>query len=351
MKALVCELCGSNEFVKEDGFFVCQHCHTKYSPEEAKKIMVEGTVDVSGSTVKVDNTAELQNLYELARRARSDNNSENAQKYYEQILMKDPSSWEANFYSTYYQSMNCKIGQIQSAAIRMSNCEKTVLNLIKDNVIDPEERKVALNEVGSQLGFIAGMLFKAAYNHYYGIGDSIREQYKQEMVNNCSASRDICYNYGDYVIEIFGDEYGKDIAAPIWELGITMHNKLMPMFLNKEFNKEIIMGFADKIKKYNPSYEAPKIDTSNQGCYVATAVYGSYDCPEVWTLRRFRDNILAETWYGRAFIHTYYAISPSLVKWFGKAAWFKNLWKPMLDSMVRDLQSKGVENTPYEDRK
>ena len=52
-------------------------------------------------------------------------------------------------------------------------------------------------------------------------------------------------------------------------------------------------------------------------CYVATAVYGSYDCPEVWILRRYRDYTLAETWYGRAFIHTYYAISPTLVKWFG----------------------------------
>ena len=28
----------------------------------------------------------------------------------------------------------------------------------------------------------------------------------------------------------------------------------------------------------------------NNGCYVATCVYGSYDCPEVWVLRRFRDN-------------------------------------------------------------
>ena len=41
---------------------------------------------------------------------------------------------------------------------------------------------------------------------------------------------------------------------------------------------------------------------AKSACYVATAVYGSYDCPEVWTLRRFRDNTLEETWYGRAFI-------------------------------------------------
>jgi hypothetical protein len=86
------------------------------------------------------------------------------------------------------------------------------------------------------------------------------------------------------------------------------------------------------------------------GCYVATAVYGSYDCPEVWTLRRYRDYTLAETWYGRAFIKIYYAISPSLVKWFGHTEWFKKMWKGKLDRMVSELQSKGVESTPYEDR-
>lgn len=87
-----------------------------------------------------------------------------------------------------------------------------------------------------------------------------------------------------------------------------------------------------------------------KGCYVATCVYGSYDCPQVWTLRRFRDYELAKTWYGRAFIHTYYAISPTLVKWFGKTKWFKNMWKPKLDKMVKELQQKGVESSPYEDK-
>ena len=38
MKAIVCEMCGSNDVVKQDGFYVCQHCNTKYSVEEAKNI-------------------------------------------------------------------------------------------------------------------------------------------------------------------------------------------------------------------------------------------------------------------------------------------------------------------------
>lgn len=89
---------------------------------------------------------------------------------------------------------------------------------------------------------------------------------------------------------------------------------------------------------------------SKRGCYVATCVYGSYDCPQVWTLRRYRDYILARTWYGRAFIRTYYTISPTLVKWFGHTKWFKDMWKPHLDNMIRKLNMNGVQNTPYQDK-
>ena len=86
------------------------------------------------------------------------------------------------------------------------------------------------------------------------------------------------------------------------------------------------------------------------GCYVATAVYGSYDCPQVWTLRRFRDDMLAKTFFGRAFIRLYYAVSPTLVKWFGHTDWFKRMWQGPLDRMVANLRAKGVEDTPYEDK-
>lgn len=90
--------------------------------------------------------------------------------------------------------------------------------------------------------------------------------------------------------------------------------------------------------------------SSGGGCYVATAVYGSYDCPEVWALRRYRDNCLAETWYGRAFIRTYYAISPTLVKWFGNNQSFKNFWKKPLDKMVSNLLDEGYSDKPNDDK-
>lgn len=79
------------------------------------------------------------------------------------------------------------------------------------------------------------------------------------------------------------------------------------------------------------------------------AVYGSYDCPQVWTLRRFRDYELAETWCGRAFVRTCYAISPILVKLFGNTDWFKAMCRGKLDRMVKNLQYKEVKSTSYND--
>lgn len=111
-----------------------------------------------------------------------------------------------------------------------------------------------------------------------------------------------------------------------------------------------VNSVVDSIKAYTTSQQKAN-NSSNGSCYVATAVYGSYDCPEVWTLRRFRDFTLSKTWYGRAFVRAYYFISPSLVKMFGHTKWFKNIWRGPLDRMVETLQHNGISNTPYEDKK
>ena len=87
MNPLTCEMCGGTNLVKQEGLFVCQNCGTKYSVEEAKKMMIEGQVDVSGSTVKIDTTVELENLYQVARRLKDSKNSDSI-NYYKQILVK-----------------------------------------------------------------------------------------------------------------------------------------------------------------------------------------------------------------------------------------------------------------------
>ena len=86
-----------------------------------------------------------------------------------------------------------------------------------------------------------------------------------------------------------------------------------------------------------------------KGCYVASCVYGSYDCPQVWTLRRYRDEYLEKSIAGRAFIRMYYTISPIIVAVFGKNEIVRDTWKKLLDPFVKRLQSRGYSDKKYYD--
>ena len=60
MQAIKCELCGSNQLIKKDGYYQCEHCGTKYTIEQAKKLIVLGTVEV------VKGNAEKERILENA---------------------------------------------------------------------------------------------------------------------------------------------------------------------------------------------------------------------------------------------------------------------------------------------
>lgn len=85
MKQLTCEMCGSTDLMKQDGVFVCQTCGCKYSVEEAKKMMVEGTVQIVG-TVKIDDSDSYDKYVELARDAFDDSRYESAYDYSSKAL-------------------------------------------------------------------------------------------------------------------------------------------------------------------------------------------------------------------------------------------------------------------------
>lgn len=104
MKQLTCEMCGSTNLIKKDGVFVCQSCGCQYSVEEAKKMMIEGVVDVTG-TVQIDNANLVEKYLANARRAKRKEDWEETEKYYNMVEQNDPSNIEAIFYSAYGKAM------------------------------------------------------------------------------------------------------------------------------------------------------------------------------------------------------------------------------------------------------
>jgi cold-shock DNA-binding domain protein len=416
MKQLTCEMCGSTDLTKQDGVFVCQSCGTKYSVEEAKKMMIEGTVEVAG-TIKVDDTAKIANYYTMAESAYDVGNQKEAESYCNRIIEIDPNNYKAwllkgraaGWQSTLAnirveESVNCfnkaidnapedKVEEVKKAASdEISQLSLALITLccdnyskhgsinnadiIKKNVIAIKHYSLLLlakcgvkaTDINASIALKINSAVVAAYENdiekdYWGsTGHPSRvawDRYKEQ----CCAAIELV----DFAIKLSDDDDVEDKTR--YENKIFLLKKLESSgsyhYSNGTWSKEyalsgeakqkiidMIMECHNKIKEIDPSYTIPERpqQTNDNGCYIATAVYGSYDCPQVWTLRRFRDYTLAKTWYGRAFICTYYAISPTFVKWFGKTEWFKKIWKGQLDRMVEKLQSEGIESTPYEDQ-
>ena len=76
----------------------------------------------------------------------------------------------------------------------------------------------------------------------------------------------------------------------------------------------LILGGKKIHEKLKESETSSGNKSDSSGCYIATACYGSYDCPQVLTFRNFRDTYLAQTMLGKMFIKIYYALSPKIAE-------------------------------------
>ena len=329
MAMIKCPECGKDI---SDKAAACPHCGNPIASLFEKK------------NENKENDDEIQRYLALARRAKEENNGENATRYYDLVLQKDPFNWEAAFYQVYFKAMECKIIEISSAAMSIANCLDNVLYLIKSQEASSNQSG-ALAEIFARIGIGAAALRNGAYNHYSA------HSTVDGVFNECAGRIVTCGNIYDSFIKAAQNNFPeeKQIISGCAEVYITYIINNIKMY-NRDFATRKIAELQELVKQTKPSYVALELPSSSSGgCYIATAVYGSYDCPEVWTLRRYRDYKLAKTIYGRAFIKIYYAISPILVKYFGDTKLFKKLWKKRLDVMVHTLQLDGFESTPYRD--
>ena len=378
MRAIKCELCGSTNIIKQEGIYVCQQCGAKYTPAEALKLMSDDAN--TEQSAPVQNKAKLDELYSLARQARESNDWAAAETYYEALAEKDPNSWEAPFYLAYRKVDNTSINACEE------NCQNYSINLghflekAQNASEDKEEFIQIAREMQDRTEYLAKTIIERAYEEYPLLltqDEFIKQVFCGIVMLQCLASGfDSYFKDGEMAAE--ATDLRKQSVQHYADLAIKLNvgARVLASGVFERVFGEVIAKIKDydssyvcpslvenpsskstsSIKDYDSSYVSPShvenssSKSSSSGCYVATAVYGSYDCPQVWTLRRYRDYTLAETWYGRLFIRAYYAISPTLVKLFGTRTWFKHLCRYPLDKFVQRLHNRGVKDTPYSDK-
>ena len=258
--------------------------------------------------------------------------------------------------TAYYQGYCCLMQQIMMTSFAMATIAGVSLETMYNTRFDETSRVFRDKYYEKALQFIEVIVGETTDFPYYDREDIGQWYYQVDYLlgNSINTDKDSptvyigrmkrrINNACDMLNAIIVMEGHRVSALPLEDVREKTYNNILSM--------------ETEIRKYEPNYSHPPVNAEllstipqGGGCYVATAVYGSYDCPEVWTLRRYRDDTLAKTWYGRAFIRTYYAVSPTLVKWFGHTEWFKKMWHGKLDRMVAKLQANGVESTPYKDK-
>lgn len=363
-----CTQCGANirvDDTKEAG--VCEFCGTAFITEKAiNNYNTFVTNNFAGANINVTG-ANIENLLKLARNAEEARNYEEANNYYSRALELDPSNREALIGKG---ATVCLQGQIADATARelISYADKAL-----EGCTDKEFVLKILNKV-SECGimFAAGGLqiytqnqkLERAFHIFitalgacvdadyyvkskveelgYAKDEMFKELYVDALKGCVKWSTELCKER-EYVSAILQGPFVDTEEKSKIKVSVALHEKYMTIYNDA----------VDKLKEIDPTFNAPSINQQKEvssGCYIATCVYGSYDCPQVWTLRRFRDYNLDTTWAGRLFIRCYYAVSPTLVKLFGNQRWFKAVWKSWLDLMVKKLNDSGVADTKYQDK-
>lgn len=208
--------------------------------------------------------------------------------------------------------------------------------------------RIALADKMAYLFFAQGEN-SVKYGEKIGV-DAVDEYYMEAFYATNSDTKD----YVEFILHI-SDFYSKISLMEAKKLNRPYTIDEFLEYLRKEKGAVYLRMGIDECTNENKDILNNKIDelalmlqneliqskSKEGGCYIATAIYGSYECPQLLILRYYRDNTLSKSFLGKVFISSYYAVSPHLVKWFGKTKWFIYFGRRILDLFIAKLQ----ENT------
>lgn len=371
----ICTQCGAKievDDTHEAG--VCKYCGTAFITEKAINqytTYITNNNNFAGATINVMG-ADINNLLKLAQTALDSNNEQEALNYANRALETDSKCADAWILKMKAVSLSATVGDPKF--LELFTCGNNAIEFADEN--QKEKTSFKVNEF--YLDFAQTLMITAI--KLIKDTDEVRKVFKSAGVNpalisavqkgdtktrsniekiannaiNLKATIDTNYLENNEELQIkvkrLAELYIEFCKA---DQERTKIYGLSPEDINPEattLRRKNLALITKGMKEENSVNEEEINYKKSGGCYVATCVYGSYDCPEVWTLRRFRDYTLDATWYGRLFIKGYYAISPTIVKWFGETKWFKAFWRVRLDKMVFKLNGKGVKDTPYTDK-
>lgn len=221
-----------------------------------------------------------------------------------------------------------------SASIKLSKEGKfdEAIVLLKESLnlpdLRPEDRMMAHYNLGF---FYSKGLLKDP-----NVIDKLTEEEINECATNYSFAKHIYNKFVDDMeskqnLKQFKDGSGWALDHCVFNLNASVNN-----FKGKWSTGGSLCEDFRSFEGYPPDYyeeikttetKASNSKSEKSGCFVATAVYGSYNLYQVVLLRNFRDNYLSNYKMGNIFISIYYKVSPPLAKYINN--------KPQITTILR----------------
>jgi very-short-patch-repair endonuclease len=178
--------------------------------------------------------------------------------------------------------------------------------------------------------------------------------------------RQVYQNFPNYIFYRQSVQYGYilDFYCPRLRLGIEVDGNVHDANEQREYdyyrdntlarhgievhrysNDEVLyrpLETADKIYqtlKYKNEHPEQGV-IANEGCFIATAAFGTPMAQEIETLRRFRDSKMKSNLVGRYFITFYYEASPPLAGIIARSKNMKAFVRLNLKQIIRFLESR-----------
>lgn len=362
-KAAKCPNCSGELMLdpsKKSGF--CNYCGSEIIVKEAI------------SKVQIDQQPQVESLLKLGQDAYDRGDSKEAYDYYSKVLEIDPTQWKAFWYrgiSGAWQSSLANIRLID--AIQGSS---KALAILSDKVTNslPENQAVESIELKNQKVIMAYEIYKItkilhdkAKKHYeeFSSAENAFKQYWDRYHYHFIPALEYCLTLVedeilDSEIESLADDaVTLELAQQIKKTVNAFKPKLLQegldycMVVKKNTQKMIdaykadglenpYIRFSNAMKKINPSHEI-KIEKEGPiekegSCYIATAVYGNHNAPQVIFLRQYRDEVLLQSHTGRLFIKVYYNFSSGFANWIANRGYINLFIRKVLDAVIMILK-------------
>ena len=194
---------------------------------------------------------EEQNKYlKLARRAREEDNTEDAKKFYDMVRTDDPDNAEARYFYAYYKMMEGKKIEVYGHYVDLLNVILPVVKSIAKSESDNEEKAKLLKDIFENFKDLPLMVNKSLNDLNRTFQNS---GYASKIRDAGVRSIKMFYDFGDLVESEFSGILFKNLAVEAWKAGVYRQQQWYGMGVDKTLPET----YTAKIQKVDASYTMP----------------------------------------------------------------------------------------------